>query len=43
MGLGLLTYPYKIDGFNILTKPFEKNNTYPGKPSGQLVKATGPD
>lgn len=25
MGLGLLTYPYKIDGFNILTKPFEKN------------------
>ena len=25
MGLGLLSYPYKIDGFNILTKPFEKN------------------
>ena len=25
MGLGLLTYPYKVDGFNILTKPFEKN------------------
>ena len=25
MGLGLITYPYKIDGFHILTKPFEKN------------------
>ena len=25
MGLGLVAYPYKIDGFNILTKPFEKN------------------
>ncbi len=25
LGLGLLTYPYKIDGFQIINKPFEKN------------------
>ena len=25
LGLGLLTYPYKVDGFHLVQKPFEKN------------------
>ena len=41
MGLGLLTYPYKIDGFNILTKPFEKNLLTKNIPDPDMLVRTG--